>query len=390
MLHFGRTASTLAAAAALSLLGSGAAVSKAKKPQVEPAKPVEAAQPANSDKATAGKDATAGKAADANQAAAGESAKPASGWGDAEIADAKAHCAAVLQRIHAVYVAHEPIKQGACGAPAPIELISIGQNPEVTFSPPPVVRCDLAEALVTWLEKDVQPLARKHFGAPIIKIETMSDYSCRNAYGRKTTKLSEHGLANALDIGAFVTASARTATVLGDWGTTHRDMMARLAEAKEAARKQAEALAMAQKDQLAGEKGPGAAAGASESSSSGDPRAGLARATIIEGVPKITITLGKSAAEEKTASVAGEPARLGGPAPQSGKARTGKAGSKDVSAKGAAARATQPPEVQAFLREAHTAACRIFGTTLGPEANADHSNHFHLDMAPRKFKKICD
>ena len=51
--------------------------------------------------------------------------------------------AEVLQRIHAVYAAREPIREGACGAPAPIELISIGQNPEVTFSPPPVVRCDL-------------------------------------------------------------------------------------------------------------------------------------------------------------------------------------------------------------------------------------------------------
>ena len=43
-----------------------------------------------------------------------------------------------------------------------------------------------------------------------------------------------------------------------------------------------------------------------------------------------------------------------------------------------------------FLHEAHAAACRIFGTTLGPEANADHRNHFHVDMAPRTVTKICD
>ena len=43
-----------------------------------------------------------------------------------------------------------------------------------------------------------------------------------------------------------------------------------------------------------------------------------------------------------------------------------------------------------FLREAHAAACRIFGTTLGPEANEAHRNHFHVDMAERKVKKICD
>jgi hypothetical protein len=43
-----------------------------------------------------------------------------------------------------------------------------------------------------------------------------------------------------------------------------------------------------------------------------------------------------------------------------------------------------------FLHEIHASACRLFGTTLGPEANADHRNHFHVDMAERKFKKICD
>ena len=43
-----------------------------------------------------------------------------------------------------------------------------------------------------------------------------------------------------------------------------------------------------------------------------------------------------------------------------------------------------------FLRAAHAAACRIFGTTLGPEANQAHRNHFHVDMAQRKHKKICD
>jgi hypothetical protein len=44
----------------------------------------------------------------------------------------------------------------------------------------------------------------------------------------------------------------------------------------------------------------------------------------------------------------------------------------------------------AFLHDAHEAACGIFGTTLGPEANDAHRNHFHVDMAERKVKKICD
>ena len=394
MSNFGRTAIIFAAAAAISLLIIDAAAAKAKKHKQAASAPAESAQSTAEDKGAAAGNGAAdqsqkhpsnsadGSAADAKQ-------KPADKWSDAEIADAKARCAVVLQRIHAVYAAHEPIKEGACGAPAPIELISIGQNPEVAFSPPPVVRCDLAEALVEWLEHDLQPLARKHFGAPITKIETMSDYSCRNAYGRKTTKLSEHGLANAVDIGAFVMASSKSVSVLGDWGTTQREMLAKIAEEKAAAEKQAAAAEKAQLADLASDGKPAATTPTAPTASSlATPAAGLARSTIIDGVPKVTVTLpGASAGAGKTASNAGEPARLGGPAPGPDKARTRKS-RRDLAANSKAA--ALDPQDQAFLHEAHTAACRLFGTTLGPEANADHRNHFHVDMASRKFTKICD
>lgn len=34
----------------------------------------------------------------------------------------------------------------------------------------------------------------------------------------------------------------------------------------------------------------------------------------------------------------------------------------------------------AFLRQVHEGGCRVFGTTLGPEYNAAHRDHFHVDM----------
>lgn len=34
----------------------------------------------------------------------------------------------------------------------------------------------------------------------------------------------------------------------------------------------------------------------------------------------------------------------------------------------------------AFLREIHDKACDLFDVTLGPDYNADHANHFHLDV----------
>jgi hypothetical protein len=37
----------------------------------------------------------------------------------------------------------------------------------------------------------------------------------------------------------------------------------------------------------------------------------------------------------------------------------------------------------AFLREVRDGACRLFSTVLSPDYNAAHSNHLHLDEAPR-------
>lgn len=42
-----------------------------------------------------------------------------------------------------------------------------------------------------------------------------------------------------------------------------------------------------------------------------------------------------------------------------------------------------------FLKEIHAGACEIFGTVLGPEANAAHKNHFHFDMTKRRYGSYC-
>lgn len=41
---------------------------------------------------------------------------------------------------------------------------------------------------------------------------------------------------------------------------------------------------------------------------------------------------------------------------------------------------SDPTDESAFLRAAHHGACELFGTTLGPDYNAAHRDHFHFDM----------
>ena len=151
----------------------------------------------------------------------------------------------MLKGLDAVTIPEPAFRDGECGAPAAVRLVSIGKSPQVSFSPVPVLTCDMVVALHTWMKEDVQPLAKKHLGAEVVKIETMSDYACRNAYGRTKGKLSEHGHANALDIRGFVTAKAVPAYVLENWGPIQREIAEREAAKVAAAKAEAERVAKA-------------------------------------------------------------------------------------------------------------------------------------------------
>lgn len=60
-------------------------------------------------------------------------------WSDREIKEARQNCSAILKRIAAVAIEEAPIREGSCGDPAPIRLISVGRKPEVVISPPALV-----------------------------------------------------------------------------------------------------------------------------------------------------------------------------------------------------------------------------------------------------------
>jgi hypothetical protein len=50
------------------------------------------------------------------------------------------------------------------------------------------------------------------------------------------------------------------------------------------------------------------------------------------------------------------------------------------------------PRVRAFMRAVHSSACHYFTTVLGPDSNARHADHFHLDLAYRGrdgIDRIC-
>ncbi len=52
---------------------------------------------------------------------------------------------------------------------------------------------------------------------------------------------------------------------------------------------------------------------------------------------------------------------------------------------------SEDPVVHQFLRVVGDQSCLIFNTALGPDYNADHHDHFHLDLAARMrtHKRVC-
>ncbi|MGE0023601.1 MAG: extensin family protein [Hyphomicrobium sp.] len=298
------------------------------------------------------------KASSSSEGSATPSATPASPdaasvepvkdeWPEEDIARGREQCMHVLAGTEAEIEWLEPIKKGACGLPAPVRLKSIGSDSKVVFDPPVDVNCRMVEALGKWVKSTLQPKARERLKSEVVRIVGASGYSCRNIYNRPNARLSQHALANAIDIGGFGLANGRTVRVLKGWGLTARDIKAQ-AEAK--AKAEADAKAKAASAEKKDGKGKDVKASARLA------KAGIKQAAITP----TSLTLEKKPAATDGA-VAEEPAE------------------------------TQKPTKEAlFLRAIHGGACSAFGTVLGPEANDPHRNHFHLDLIPRRKGAYCE
>ncbi|HRK18473.1 MAG TPA: extensin family protein [Hyphomicrobiaceae bacterium] len=331
---------------------------------------------------------------------------PVPEWTEAEIAAERARCTALLKGSDIVAIPASPIRENECGAAAPVEIVSVGRNPQVAFSPPALVTCDMAVAMSRWVG-EVQPVARKFLGAEMARIDVMSAYSCRNAYGRKGGRLSEHGKANALDIRGFTFVNGVASDVLDDWGPTGRDIRAQVAAAKAAAKKaEAERAATATlrgtQPPVSDKTSPAVAANPPARQESGtgvvasDPSA--AAPVISQGFAPPAVSIGPRDATgiriggDRQGSdrgvglspVPGVIGRLGGPKPD-----LTAPGPTLVSAPRRDAPSASDKRMQ-FHRAIHGIACRIFGTVLGPEANEAHRNHYHFDLAERRSSSFCE
>ena len=153
---------------------------------------------------------------------------------------------------------------------------------------------------------------------------------------RRPRHLSEHALANALDVSEFVFATGERITVLDDWP--------KVVEAPP------------------------------------PPEANPNRAPEDKGTTedKESVAASKPALDGKTVKAANKPA-----------VTQAKAESAAPASPPPVAKEPEMDREAQFVTFLHEDACRRFGTVLGPDANAAHKNHFHLDMKKRR-KGFCE
>jgi hypothetical protein len=104
----------------------------------------------------------------------------------------------------------------ACGAARPFEMAGTS-NGLVGLRPTAILRCPMIPAVEHWVETVVAPAARLHLGMPVIELKVAASYACRPINHQSGARLSEHGLANALDISEFHLADGRKVTVKDGW-----------------------------------------------------------------------------------------------------------------------------------------------------------------------------
>jgi hypothetical protein len=324
--------------------------------------------------------------------------KPTVAWTDPKVVAAREACAEMLAGVTLDYEQLNPIKKGLCGAPAPILVKSIG-DPAVTISPPATMRCTLAVALDAWLRETVQPAASV-LGSRVVTLRNASSYKCRNRYGGANTKISEHALANALDISEFVFASGQRFKVWGNWpyGAVTRPI------APEPPLPNPHRVADAAIERaMASEETTGAIVAVSTRPSFGNALAAVTKVKTnpfvrptpppvarppLSPLPRIPSGSDRKA---RTPIAAAKSNPFVSPLPAPGASLPAEEPEVEkVTSEPSPPRKLQPEDAAAFMRVVHNDACKTFETVLGPAANAAHKDHFHFDMKKRRYVKICE
>ncbi len=126
-------------------------------------------------------------------------------------------CMAALQRAkeggYIRFSLARPV-EGNCPLAAPVRVQGFS---DVRLSSSFLASCSLALS-TTMFVTAAKSLAAVQLGSPLVRIDHVGSYACRNIYHRATGRLSEHATAEALDVAGFRLQDGREIAIQKVWG----------------------------------------------------------------------------------------------------------------------------------------------------------------------------
>lgn len=125
-------------------------------------------------------------------------------------------CRRRLERLGATFEALPPIANGQCGAAKPLKVTALAG---VALPSPVTLVCGAAEALARWTV-EVQVAAERDLGHPLTSLSIGTSYECRGQNHDRDARLSEHAVANGIDVmGYGFTGRGPIGVIAGSPGT---------------------------------------------------------------------------------------------------------------------------------------------------------------------------
>lgn len=129
-------------------------------------------------------------------------------------------CRAVLAGTRLRFTpAPDRVSDNGCGLWNAVQV----SGSDVAFDRSFTATCPLAVAWMLFEIHALQPAAERHFGRRLARVQHLGTYACRNLYGHREGRRSEHATANAMDVAAFILHDGTRISFSRDWSRDNRN-----------------------------------------------------------------------------------------------------------------------------------------------------------------------
>lgn len=121
------------------------------------------------------------------------------------------------QALQSSQLRHRAQADSPASAKCPLSNVWRIEGGQARLSSSFLASCPLAVAYALFERHGLQPVAQRVLGQPVVQVDHLGSFACRNVYNRKAGRLSQHASANALDIAGFRLRDGQRIVLARDW-----------------------------------------------------------------------------------------------------------------------------------------------------------------------------